>query len=295
MPVLPVELNLSKTRAQTIVPDWLKEKVRRRIAELVELTRTRLRRTIPMPTVGFDLRGRVAGRAYCGRRHVQFNPVLLVENVQPFLTDTIPHELAHLVAYELYGGSIEPHGSEWARIMTQVFGIPANRCHQLDTSRSVVADVLYRYACRCPGRTHELTVRRHNTMQKGGAYYVCKDCGARLRYAGVRDMVAERAAAPTPAQVAYAGLLADKAGVPVPDEVRRDKTACRRFIEAHREAESPPTPAAPPANAAPASLPPTEKQLAFAQRLAIRAGVAIPPAVLNDRRLLSRWIDAQLT
>ncbi len=40
------------------------------------------------------------------------------------------------------------------------------------------------------------------------------------------------------------------------------------------------------------TLPPTEKQLAFARSLARRMETRIPRAELEDRRALSRWIDA---
>lgn len=294
MPALPVELNVSKTPPRATVPDWLKDKVRRRIVELVELARRELQRTILLPTVSFDLSGQVAGRAYPGRNHLQFNAALLVENVQAFLTDTVPHELAHLLAHLQYGGHIEPHGREWAKVMTGIFGLPATRTHRLDTARSTAGDVLYRYRCCCPGLLHDLTVRRHNAVQLRGARYLCKACRGVLRYVGVRDLVAERAAAPTSAQIAFASLLADKAGLTLPDAARRDKHACRKFIEAHRGAEAPAQPVEP-TTEQPSGVPPTEKQLAFARRLATQANVAIPPAVCADRRLLSRWIDGHLT
>lgn len=40
------------------------------------------------------------------------------------------------------------------------------------------------------------------------------------------------------------------------------------------------------------SLPPTEKQLAFARALARRIDARIPHAELEDRKALSKWIDA---
>ena len=40
------------------------------------------------------------------------------------------------------------------------------------------------------------------------------------------------------------------------------------------------------------ALPPTQKQLDFARALARRMDAAIPRAELEDRRALSRWIDA---
>ena len=40
------------------------------------------------------------------------------------------------------------------------------------------------------------------------------------------------------------------------------------------------------------TLPPTQKQLDFARALARRIDARIPRAELEDRRALSRWIDA---
>lgn len=44
-----------------------------------------------------------------------------------------------------------------------------------------------------------------------------------------------------------------------------------------------------------APLPPTRKQLDFARTLARRLDMAIPRDELEDRRALSRWIDAHKT
>ncbi len=41
-----------------------------------------------------------------------------------------------------------------------------------------------------------------------------------------------------------------------------------------------------------APLPPTRKQLDFARAIARRLDLRIPPAQLEDRQALSRWIDA---
>lgn len=40
-------------------------------------------------------------------------------------------------------------------------------------------------------------------------------------------------------------------------------------------------------------LPATDKQIAYAQRLAARTGAALPASLHRDRRALSAWIDAQ--
>jgi hypothetical protein len=43
----------------------------------------------------------------------------------------------------------------------------------------------------------------------------------------------------------------------------------------------------------PMALPPTSKQILFARQLAMQTGAVLPWQVQQDRRALSRWIDAQ--
>ena len=78
--------------------------------------------------IRFDLSGTAAGCCVIKRRQtvLRFNPVLLAENTEEFLLRTVPHEVAHLVAYQLYGKNIKPHGSEWKTLMA-LFGADDKR------------------------------------------------------------------------------------------------------------------------------------------------------------------------
>jgi hypothetical protein len=53
--------------------------------------------------------------------------------VEHYLKQTITHECAHLIAYNLYGSGISPHGVEWKGVMADL-GVPALRCHEYDIS-----------------------------------------------------------------------------------------------------------------------------------------------------------------
>ena len=44
---------------------------------------------------------------------------------------------------------------------------------------------------------------------------------------------------------------------------------------------------------APTVLPPTQKQILYARQLALQANAVLPWQAQQDRRALSRWIDAQ--
>jgi hypothetical protein len=80
---------------------------------------------------------RCAGRLFSGSFKYQFNIKLAVQNPEEFYDFVVPHEVAHHVQTLLYPKSLktkEGHGKEWCKIMTTVFGIPADRYHQMDTS-----------------------------------------------------------------------------------------------------------------------------------------------------------------
>jgi SprT protein len=109
---------------------------------------------------------------------IRYNPILLQHNRQEFLTQTLPHEVAHVIARKLYGRSIRPHGNEWKEVM-QFFGADSLRCHNYATE-NVPVRKLRRFTYTCGCQQHQLTTIRHNRIQKGLTYR-CRQCGEPLR------------------------------------------------------------------------------------------------------------------
>lgn len=139
--------------------------------ECLAQAEARLGQSFSMPTVNFNQRGKVAGSARLQGWEVRFNPVLLAENPAEFLTEVVPHEVAHLLTFKLFG-RVKPHGPEWQTMMTQVFGIPARTTHHFDTQS--VQGKTFPYTCACC--EHQLTVRRHNKVLRQQAIYHCTQC-----------------------------------------------------------------------------------------------------------------------
>jgi len=131
--------------------------------------------------IRFDLRGRAAGQARCGSRDpwlIRYNAVLLRENGERFIAETVPHEVAHLVAYHRHGPRIRPHGPEWQAIMGQLGATP-ERCHQYDLSHVPRRTTrVYTYHCACG--EHQLTSIRHRRILAGRTY-LCRRCAKPLR------------------------------------------------------------------------------------------------------------------
>ncbi|WP_244325770.1 SprT family zinc-dependent metalloprotease [Shewanella aestuarii] len=128
-------------------------------------------KTFPRPLVQFSLRGKSAGTAHLQLNKLRFNPVLLQENAQSFIDDVVPHEVSHLICFQLYG-RVRPHGKQWQSIMLHVFGRSPKTTHQLNTQS--VQGKQFDYYCGC-GNV-KLSVRRHNNVQRGKTQYRCKIC-----------------------------------------------------------------------------------------------------------------------
>jgi SprT protein len=154
----------------------------------VELGNEVLNLNMSYPTPDYSLRGKCGGQ-YDPRIHsIRINMVLLSENLEDYLDQTIPHEVAHALTrskYERYGRRIQPHGNEWKSVM-RALGKRPDRCHSYDVSNSTVRTVKrqYKYACRC--KTFELTIIRHRRAQKAVAQdksaYKCRACNSPLKY-----------------------------------------------------------------------------------------------------------------
>ncbi|MBB3104968.1 SprT family zinc-dependent metalloprotease [Azomonas macrocytogenes] len=133
------------------------------------------------PVVSLKLRGQKAGVAYLDENRLRFNTQLYLENKEHFLHQTVAHEVAHLVAHQLFGPRIRPHGKEWQQIMRGVFDLTPARCHQYQVARRKSRRYIYR--CECPDRDFAFSARRHALVAKGHRYR-CKQCNAPLVHNG---------------------------------------------------------------------------------------------------------------
>ena len=97
------------------------------------------------PTVSFRLRGQKAGVAHLDENLLRFNPQLYRENREHFLEQTVAHEVAHLIAHQLFGPRIPPRRG-WQLIMRGIYGLPPDRCH----TYAGRATTRYLYRCHCP-------------------------------------------------------------------------------------------------------------------------------------------------
>lgn len=148
-----------------------------------------------MPTIRYDLRGRTGGQAWYTQNVVKFNNGLVNDNIERYISNTVPHEVAHL-AVELiypeahrrgYRQKRQPHGPRWKEIMG-VLGASAERCHDMDVSKVARKRTKYTWKCKTHGTTMELGAKRHATQKRYIAsgyptgYSVRGTCGRHCHY-----------------------------------------------------------------------------------------------------------------
>lgn len=130
------------------LPIAIQQAVMRSLREKLALANLKLERNYPEPKLVYQQRGTAAGTAWLQSNEIRLNPVLLMENVEAFINEVVPHELAHLLVWKHFG-RVPPHGKEWKWMMESVLGVPARRTHQFEL-QSVQRNT-FTYRCKCRG------------------------------------------------------------------------------------------------------------------------------------------------
>lgn len=73
-----------------------------------------------------------AGRCFYYENYIDLSQSLFDKFTEDFYNDTIPHEMAHQVTFNLYGPEATAHGPEWKSVMI-AYGIKPQRCHDYMT------------------------------------------------------------------------------------------------------------------------------------------------------------------
>ena len=102
-------------------------------------------KNMEMPGWSWKQSGRIAGQASLLSWKLTFNPDYFTHYHDRMLSQTVPHEVAHLVAYKIFGD--RGHGRFWKMVMRH-FGCDPDRCHDMS---------LEGVKCRKSKRTHTAT------------------------------------------------------------------------------------------------------------------------------------------
>ncbi len=155
--------------------DAIKERVQHYLQDFYERTG----KTAVIDIVTFDAKGTYAGRAYLKQAKVSFNQEIAATNKDRF-DRTIAHEVAHIIAYKVYGES--GHGRIWKSVFAS-FGFEPTRCHTYNMENvKVRRQRRWEYSCNCNTGFHQMTTTKHNKIQRG-VRYMCVACGTPLEFA----------------------------------------------------------------------------------------------------------------
>lgn len=122
----------------------------------------------------YNLKGTSAGTCYPDKKY-DFN-LYIAENNEGF-EQTVWHEVAHQIAWQLYGRAERGHGRGWQRVMRKL-GRKPSRCHSYKEVKLARVTKQYRYKCEC-GAVMTISSVRYNKQMRGRAIY-SHNCGRKL-------------------------------------------------------------------------------------------------------------------
>jgi SprT protein len=162
-----------------------KKRIENRALECLGTASARLEHPFELPEIRYDLRGRAAGQFLVRDKlpRLRFNGELFARYFEENLEETVPHEIAHYIVYELFMKNrrvrVLPHGREWQAVMRLLGANPSTR-HNFDmTGISVRREQRFEWHCDC--RTHSIAKRTHLRMLRGQRR-ACVKCGSLLRF-----------------------------------------------------------------------------------------------------------------
>lgn len=147
------------------------------IEHLVKQAQQYFNRQFSSPSLHWFSKGTKAGYAVLNNNTLHLHERLFNDHQAYYWSDVIPHELAHLITYRVYG-RVKPHGKEWQSVMKYVFNVTPSTTHQLPVAHlRRVRQVEYKCQCGEIG----LSMIRHNRVIQGKQSYRCRDCGETLQ------------------------------------------------------------------------------------------------------------------
>lgn len=88
-----------------------------------------------IPDIRFNPRfTATAGRTFIELDYIELSPFLMERNLNTFLSEIIPHELAHVIAWRIFKDN--GHGRGWKDTM-RLIGLEPVRCHNMFTKNDL--------------------------------------------------------------------------------------------------------------------------------------------------------------
>ena len=137
----------------------------------------------PLSSISFEIkrlgtRGGIARKPVAGKGWIAINIDFLEKAYDDTINVTVPHEVAHIVAYNLYGTF--GHDFYWKSMMRKL-GLPPTRTHDIDVDKiGARLRNVRRVEYKCSCRTHQIGMNVHKKIQLLGRNFTCKKCKTRI-------------------------------------------------------------------------------------------------------------------
>ena len=171
-------------------------------------------RKFDFPTVAYTVSGSNGGWAR-GTKEINFNPILLMENIDDFIARTVPHELAHCLDYAVNPhnhnrayGKRSVHGYDWKQVMMVIGVADPSRCHSYNVANARKGNrIRHEWHCDNCKAVMKLGPKRQTKMLAAGSKGCYrpsgKGCGWHHTYTyigveGSAPVSVKKATAPTP-------------------------------------------------------------------------------------------------
>jgi predicted SprT family Zn-dependent metalloprotease len=114
-----------------LLTEDLQKKVEAKMKACYEIATKHYNLKFEFPEVRYDIKSRVGGLAFYQLNLIRYNLILLVENEEDYIKNTVPHEVAHLIAYKVWQQDktpnkkkLMPHGKLWKEVMGVLEVVP---------------------------------------------------------------------------------------------------------------------------------------------------------------------------
>jgi SprT protein len=169
------------------IPQSIIDQIRTKIRQCIKIAEKHYNRKFSMPKIDYSLTGSVAAQALSYINTIKINPTLLVENEEDYISQTIPHEVAHIITDIIYPrGHLDKtkktkryphHGTAWKYVM-ELFGVPPTLYHNYATTSVVKRHpVKYEHKCSICGKVVELNVNQSALARSNSKSMYHTPCG----------------------------------------------------------------------------------------------------------------------
>lgn len=156
------------------------------LIEKTELTvrnaRAIYRYDFAMPHIGAENMGKTLGKFYHYSNRITYNPGMFNVMFDHMHSNTVPHEVAHLVVAKLYPNAKQAHGPEFRSVAARLGCTDTKAKAQLSQAgvESFIESGKYvPYNCGCKD-TKIMTRIQAAKMRAGRSMYTCKSCNQRI-------------------------------------------------------------------------------------------------------------------